>query len=83
MNKIMVLLISFTLLGCTSTGTIRSLSSGRIGCPPEEIEVQNENSSYLTGVSSWAVICRGKKFYCSSITHADGSTPVNCTPEVK
>ena len=45
---------------------LRQESTGRIGCAPESIAIENVNT--IAGlVSGWTAKCNGKTYYCSSL----------------
>jgi len=50
--------------------SLRSKTAGSIGCPPNEVEIANEDSSLGWGSSArtWTASCRGKRFICSENT---------------
>ena len=63
--SLMILLILSTVLsGCASTGFYQQVTSGYIGCEPEDIQISNELAE-LNGTESWIAECRGKKYICS------------------
>jgi hypothetical protein len=57
-----------TMSGCVSRDSyLRQTSAGQIGCAPEEITIENINT--MAGlVSGYTAKCKGKTFYCSSMT---------------
>lgn len=63
-------------LGCT---TLADVSSGQVGCPPEEITITDERQSW--GAKTWTAQCRGQTYQCSGHGGGEASTPqVSCTP---
>ncbi|APR83936.1 Hypothetical protein A7982_09285 [Minicystis rosea] len=55
---------SLALVSCAAT--MRDITSGKIGCPPEEVEIVKDNVGFTT--RTWTATCRGRTFYCSSRT---------------
>ena len=73
--RISLCAILFMLLsGCA--GTIieqrQRVSSGYVGCAPDEIQIIN-TSGY-----TWTAICKGKRFFCNV-----GGPSASCSPETK
>jgi hypothetical protein len=56
--------------GCTS---LESLSSGKVGCAPEDVTISDESSGYVT--TTWRASCHGRVFFCSN----DRNGTVSCT----
>lgn len=46
-----------------SNAQLRSVSSGHVECPPDDIAI--ENYSLGVSTSSWTAHCNGKAYYCS------------------
>jgi len=64
MKKSIILLAVFTIIcGCTSTRISKKLSSGVIGCQPDEISIFNETAS-IDGFHNWEAICNDKNYVC-------------------
>jgi hypothetical protein len=65
-----IFLFSFLIAmpGCVSRDSyLRQTTSGQIGCPPEEITIEDTNT--IGGlVSGYTAKCKGRTFYCSSMT---------------
>lgn len=52
--------------GCiTNENLSKDFSSGRIGCPTEEITIINEKASTFGGSHTWVAECRGRYYICS------------------
>jgi hypothetical protein len=80
MRKLLALGLVF-FMGCASTKNVAS--SGQVGCPANEIVISEEDTPLFGGSVSWAATCRGKKFYCSSITSGMyGGATVTCKPAI-
>ncbi len=52
--------------------TLSALSSGALGCPPNEIQigeyqevVRTFEGTFAGETATWSATCRGKKFYCT------------------
>lgn len=64
-------------LGCT---TLADVSSGQIGCSPEEIAVSEDNKGW--GARTWTAECKGVTYQCSAHGGGEGSTSqVSCAPQ--
>ena len=72
-------LIATCILG--SCASLKSTSSGQIGCPPNEISITNLKRGWSS--NTWTAVCRGEKYYCTSVATGQYSTQVNCKPEAK
>ena len=60
------------------------LTSGLIGCPPEEIKIdskKNVDQWYGTNVAMWEATCRGHKFHCS--LHMGAATETFCSKDLE
>jgi hypothetical protein len=66
MAAIIVPLAVMGFAGCTSARISRSLSSGVIGCPSDEITIIDERAS-ASGTHEWIAECRGKRYICSYV----------------
>jgi len=80
-------LVFMAVLGVGCAPSLEAKSAGEIGCPPEEIEIANEDGSsgWIQGTSTWVALCRGRRFVCSE-TSTRGekslSSQISCRPEV-
>ena len=69
------------LAACTSAD-LRGPSSGFVGCPPNEIEITNDEPGW--NQRSWTASCRGRTFTCSAVHRAGYScTEVKAEPEAR
>jgi hypothetical protein len=59
---------------CTNMQVSQNLASGSIGCPPEAIEIENEDVD--NGVHTFQATCNGKAYYCTYMY----PNPISCTP---
>jgi len=74
--SIVAVFLGVSLMGCAaSNAQLRAVSSGHVGCSPDEIGIENYSLGLTT--SSWAAVCRGKTFYCSG---TDMLKDVGCAP---
>jgi len=75
MRKLIVFLgiITTTIGGCTSANISKNLSSGAIGCQPDDITIINEAAT-INGLHNWEALCKDKRFICSY----HSTTGVNC-----
>ena len=77
MKKAFIFLIGCMMLaGCTNTQKYANLSSGVIGCLPDEIEIEHESLIPIGGVSNWEASCKGKRYVC----RYHSTTGVTCAP---
>ncbi|NPC80866.1 hypothetical protein HPC49_21900, partial [Pyxidicoccus fallax] len=61
-----VLPLSLAATGCGPTqAQYRSISSGLIGCAPDDIQISNDKAEMTSGVS-WEAECNGHRYYCSA-----------------
>ncbi len=72
MKKILTLLLSLGLCGCMSLGTAQRLSSGKIGCSPDEIKITNLQPPGLSPIT-WVAECKEIKYFCTE------SVTASCT----
>jgi hypothetical protein len=56
--------VGATLLLAGCAGQLATLSSGQIGCAPEDIVIENEEWSW--GTRTWVARCGDRVYYCSS-----------------
>lgn len=63
MRLIVAVLCSLLLTAFTNPKISRSLASGAIGCPPDEIGISNETDTW--GVHSFTATCRGFDYFCT------------------
>ena len=75
MLKNLLLLPIIVLMGCISTADMQGLSSGHIGCSPNEITIEDPSSTSVT--YNWTAICSGKTYICSQDV-SGYSTAVSC-----
>ena len=78
--KCLFLLPFFLLVGCMSVGDMKGLSSGHIGCSPNEITIEDPGSTSIT--NNWTAICKGKTFICSQDLSGFDQT-VSCTERLE
>lgn len=76
MRKLLaVTLISLgaTVSGCQMHAEKAYLSSGRIGCSPQQISISEDAVTFNT--ASWKATCQGRAYYCVRRAYED----TNCT----
>lgn len=73
MKRIAIVAIALAVTGCASR---EEMTSGEIGCPPNEIVITDGKMGLAT--NTWTATCRGKTFYCRNSDHY-GFT---CAPEL-
>jgi len=73
----LLLLLVAASAGCA--GTLREISSGWVGCPPETIEIRND-SGFSFGARAWQAACAGKVFQCSSTGNANACSELRVAP---
>lgn len=77
MRSSSALLFVALAVGCTS---IAEMSSGHVGCPPEEVVISNKKDKW--GSSTWTAQCRGVDWYCTSLAAGEGGAPsISCARE--
>ncbi|MGZ3687146.1 MAG: hypothetical protein ACXWP5_05890 [Bdellovibrionota bacterium] len=60
-------LLAITLLvGCASERTLQKVSSGQVGCAPDDVQIKDAESGIPY---TWTAICKDAKFYCSALNH--------------
>jgi hypothetical protein len=69
---------SFALVCVFGCANLTSISSGQIGCPPEEIRIMEEESGWVS--RTWVAECRGRRFYCAEVSAGD-SAQFDCAEE--
>lgn len=62
------------LMQLASCSGLEQLSSGHVGCAPDEITVSQHNTS-LVG-RTWTAQCRGQEYFCSTNGGGDGANAV-------
>lgn len=77
MMKPLILVLCVLLTGCTSAKISRSLASGTVGCPVDEITITNETVS--SGVHNFTATCRGVDHFCTYMY----PNPISCKSETK
>jgi len=75
-----LIFLVLTLSSCAGISGYQSASSGKIGCPPQEIQVSNVRGSgytfgsYTRDYYTWDAECKGIKYYCSEATKLGGES---------
>lgn len=73
--KVALVITTVTIVtGCMTNPRIsKDLSSGKIGCSPSDITIQNETASF-GGTHTWTAICKDERYICNYHT----TTGANC-----
>ena len=74
----MFLIICILFTGCSNAQRYARLSSGIVGCHPDEIEIEHETLIPIGGVRNWEAVCKGKRYICAY----KPATGVNCVEMV-
>ncbi len=65
MKKALIfLMLCMMFAGCANARKYANLSSGVIGCNPDEIDIEHATLIAVGGVHSWEAICKGKRYVC-------------------
>jgi len=76
MKKLFILCIIMLMSGCAGLAKLddnsnpnicAQLSSGQIGCRPENILIEKESDTgdYAGKIHSWEAVCNGKRYMCN------------------
>lgn len=65
---------SIALSGCANTNerVSRSLASGSVGCPADEVVIENETAS--GNIHNFTAVCKGARFSCTYLY----PNPISC-----
>lgn len=74
-RQMMIVSAVITTAGCFPAVTLQQISSGHVGCQPEDIRISDERGE-PTGWRGWKASCHGTVYICSSVGH-----DVACHPE--
>lgn len=66
------------LSGCQMHAEKASLSSGRIGCAPQQIAISEDSVTFNT--ASWKATCQGRTFYCVRRAYEDTTCTAALVP---
>lgn len=61
-----------SLSGCASVSMAKRMSAGQVGCPPDNITIENYDHGLVS--STWTAKCEGKTYYCTRY----GDSGANC-----
>lgn len=78
-TAILVIGVIILIAGCTNARISANLTSGVIGCSPEDITIEKETGEWITGLHAWEAVCNGKRYVCSY----QNTTGINCKEKVK
>jgi hypothetical protein len=73
-RHVIIVSVFLTTAGCAPV-TLPQVSSGHVGCQPEEIRISDERTD-LSGWRGWKATCHGTVYICSAAGH-----DVACHPE--
>lgn len=76
-GSVLLVALAMAPAGCVS---LKSASSGQIGCPQKDIVISNDSSGW--GSRTWTAECHGKKFFCSAVASGNNTEQVNCKEAV-
>ncbi|MBV1857884.1 MAG: hypothetical protein KUG77_05685 [Nannocystaceae bacterium] len=77
MRTLLLVMAASLSVGCT---TLADVSSGQIGCSPEEITVAEDGNKWAA--RTWTAECTGVTYQCSAHGGGEGATAqVACTPQ--
>lgn len=80
MKGLFVALTGFFLVTCATTSDYKNVSSGVVGCSPEEIDIVGDiETNYWHGYRYWKVRCDGRLYYCSMVA----GKPISCKAKRK
>src|SRR5688500_14583045 len=68
-------------LACAGCVSIKSASSGQIGCAEKDITISDDTSGW--GSRTWTAECHGKKFFCSAVATGNNTEQVSCRAAVE
>jgi len=75
MKKVLIfLIVCIIFAGCSNAQRYANLSSGVIGCLPDEMNIEHETIITISGMHNWEAVCKGKRYICSY----KSTTGVNC-----
>ena len=63
MKAIFTLVVPFLLVSCTTLDDMKGLSSGHIGCTPDEISISDQTSTSVT--NNWIATCKKRVYVCN------------------
>ena len=76
MRNIFSLLVVMLAASCTTIEDYKGMSSGHVGCLPNEVEISDQSSTSTT--ESWVAICKNVAYVCNR--DMSGFTPIiTCT----
>ncbi len=76
MRLLLTITLSLLIASCATVDDMKGLSSGHIGCTPDEISISHQSS---TSVSlNWIATCKNKIYICNQ-DQSGYSQTVSCT----
>lgn len=70
------ILLAGTMATTGCAAQLQSISSGQVGCPPDEIQISEDKIGFNT--RNWQAACRGRTYQCSTVS-GQNSTQASCT----
>ena len=64
----LVIISSILLTTASCSVSLQQISSGHVGCQPEEIRISDERTA-LSGWRGWKATCGGRVYLCSATGH--------------
>jgi hypothetical protein len=81
-SLVLAITVTLTALGTSGCAAqLRATTSGKIGCPEQEVTISDVSPVRL-GPATWTATCRGKRFYCSQTSTGKESADISCTSEM-
>ncbi len=68
--------IILLLTGCVTNQQRQDITSGEIGCAPNDISISNEETSEVG--STWTAECNQEKYYCSLVMSQGNIDSTSC-----
>jgi hypothetical protein len=70
-------------LGASGCTTLADVSSGHVGCPPDQVVISNKRTRWQR--RTWTAECHGRRYFCASTSTSSingaTDTDVSCAPE--
>ena len=68
---LLILLGLFVIQACSSVDAFKGVTSGAIGCEPDQIDVKDIKRG--RGYASWKARCDGKVYICSAMARGNAN----------
>jgi len=76
MKNLLVAVLCLGMTGCVTRAiydastsnedTHKHMTSGRIGCAPDDIKITDEKTTHFPLQHTWTAECKGVKYFCTS-----------------